>query len=288
MQPPEPQVAQAERPGAIVAVPLRHPGRWVAAVLLIALAVALGWSLATNKNVDHATIGDFLFNDLILKGALISLGLTIASMALGTLLAVIIAVMYLSDNPVLKVFATFYIWFFRATPLLVQITFWGYLGLLYPKLFLGIPGTGLQFGGLDTNKAIPAIVAGLLALTLNEGAYAAEIVRAGIMSVDVGQREAAASLGMSPGFTMRKIVLPQAMRIIIPPIGNETISMLKNTSLLYVLGIRELYTAASQISSGNLKQVELLVVASAWYIVITTLMSIPQHYLEKRYGRGVL
>jgi polar amino acid transport system permease protein len=170
--------------------------------------------------------------------------------------------------------------------LLLQIVFWGYLGIIFPELFLGIPFTDIIFVSGKTSDIIPAIVAGVIALSLNEAAYSAEIVRAGILSVDSGQVEAAKSLGMSGGYTMRKIVLPQAMRVIIPPIGNEFIGMLKNTSLLQVIAVAELYTAASTISSANLAQIELLVVSGFWYLAMTTVLGFPQRALERRYGRG--
>jgi polar amino acid transport system permease protein len=168
----------------------------------------------------------------------------------------------------------------------VQIIGWGYFGIMYPMIFLGLPFTGLAFPGVETNRLIGGFVAAILALGLNEAAYAAELVRAGIISVDRGQNEAAQSLGMSPGLTMRRIVLPQAMRVIIPPMGNETISMLKTTSLVAVIAARELMTNAQTLYSQNLKIVPLLIVVSIWYIFFTTLFTIGQYYLEKYYGRG--
>ena len=164
--------------------------------------------------------------------------------------------------------------------------FWGYLGIIYPTLTFGIPFTNIVFVEGQTSKLVPSLVAGIIALSLNEAAYAAEIVRAGLLSVDRGQTEAAKSLGMSGGYTLRKIVLPQAMRVIIPPMGNETISMLKSTSMLQVIAVMELYTRATMISSQNLAQIELLVVAAFWYLVMTSILSVPQYYLEKKYGRG--
>lgn len=270
----------------IVAVPLRHPGRWVAAAAAGALFIATLVSLWTNENIIHEIVSEYLFDSRILTGVWLTLLITAISMTIGTIIAVIIAVMRMSSNPVLRVLAFAYTWFFRGTPLLVQIVFWGYLGLLYAQISVGVPFTEIQFFSIDTNVLIPAFVGGVLALSLNEGAYAAEIVRAGMLSIDNGQREAAYSLGMTPSYTLRRIVLPQAMRVIIPPMGNETISMLKNTSLLAVIAVPELYTAATQISSNNLAQVELLIVASAWYLLMTSVLSVPQYYLERRYGRG--
>lgn len=270
----------------VVAVPLRHPWRWVTAVALLVLVGAFLSSLWKNPNVIHGIISEFLFDPRILHGVWLTIFLTVASMVIGTILATALAIMRLSTNPVLRVISWVYIWFFRGTPLLVQIVFWGFLGLLYAEITVGIPMTDITFWQQGTSTLVPPLAAGLLALSLNEGAYASEIVRAGLLSIDSGQREAAYSLGMSPGYTMRRIVLPQAMKVIIPPMGNETISMLKNTSLLGVVAVGELYTQAAQISSQNLAQVELLVVASIWYLIMTTVLSVPQYYLERYYARG--
>jgi polar amino acid transport system permease protein len=270
----------------VIARPLRHPGRWVAAVIIG--VVALGWvtSLWGNSNIDHPTVAHFLFSDSILQGVLLTVILTVCSMILATVLAVVLAVMRLSHNPVLRFVASIYVWFFRGTPLLVQIVFWGYLGLLYQNLTIGVPFTSITFLSAPTSSIVTPFVAGVLALGLNEAAYASEIVRSGLLSVDPGHVEAAYSLGMTPGYSLRRIVLPQAMRVIIPPMGNETISMLKNSALLELIAVQELYTRASEISAQNLRQVELLIVVSAWYLFLTTVLSVPQYYLERRFGRG--
>jgi polar amino acid transport system permease protein len=270
----------------IVAVPLRHPWRWVVAAVLVLAFACLAISLWRNPNVDHSTITEFLFSPRILGGVGLTLILTVVSMVVSTVMAVILAIMRLSNNPVFTVLAWLYVWLFRGVPLLIQIVFWGYLGLLYSQISLGIPFTDFTVFSIDTNTLIPAFTAGLLGLTLNQAAYSAEIVRAGMLSVDVGQHEAAYSVGMSPAFTLFRVVLPQAMRVIIPPMGNETISMLKSTSLLSVIAVLELYTVATQISSQNLHQVELLVVVSCWYLFLTSVLSVPQYYLERHYGRG--
>jgi polar amino acid transport system permease protein len=277
---------QEETGDDIVAVPLRHPWRWVSAVVLGALFAWLALELWNNPNIDHDTVGTYLFNSRILTGAVMTVVLTFAAMAVSTVLAVLVAGMRLSANPVLSFIASFYVWVLRGTPLLVQIVFWGYLGLLFSEIVFGVPLTDIVFLRANTNALVPPLVAGLIALILNQTAYSAEIIRAGLLSVDSGQREAAYSLGMSPLRTFSAITLPQAMRVIIPPMGNETISMLKDTSLLSVIAVLELYTAATRIASQNLRQVELLIVISIWYIVMTTALSIPQHYLEKRFGRG--
>lgn len=284
---PSPVLGREEvDPDDVVAVPLKHPWRWVIAAILVVAFVGLAVSLWDNHNVDHPTIAQYIFNPRILSGVGLTLVLTVVAMIVSSVLGVLLAVMRLSNNPVMNVLAWLYIWIFRGTPLLIQIVFWGYLGLLYSQISLGIPFTDFTIFSTDTNTLIPAFTAGLLALTLNQAAYSAEIVRAGMLSVDVGQHEAAYSVGMSPTFTLFKVVLPQAMRVIIPPMGNETISMLKNTSLLSVIAVLELYTVATQISSQSLRQVELLVVVSCWYLFLTSVLSIPQYYLERHFGRG--
>lgn len=270
----------------IVAIPLRRPWRWVSALVVLYFAAALIQSLAVNENIHYDVVAQYLFDYRILNGIWLTLALTISSMLVSTLLAILLASMRLSSNPVLSGIAWLYVWIFRGTPLLVQVVVWGYLGLLYSQIVIGIPFTDVVFAAFDTNTLIPALVAGFLALTLNQAAYSAEIVRAGMLSVDEGQREAAYSLGLSPIRTFRRILLPQAMRVIIPPMGNETISMLKNTSLLSVIAVMELYTQATLISSQNLYQIELLIVISIWYLTMTSILSIPQYYLERRFGRG--
>lgn len=279
------QVSQANADD-VVAKPLKHPWRWVSGVLVIGVLGLFIYSLWASPSVDHDIIVKYLFNEQILNGAVLTVVITVVSMFIATILAVVLAVMKLSPNPLLKLVAGAFIGFFRGTPLLLQIVFWGYLGIIYPTLSFGIPFTDIVFIEGQTSALVPSLAAGIIALSLNEAAYSAEIVRAGILSVDGGQMEAASSLGMRGGYTLRRIILPQAMRVIIPPMGNEFISMLKNTSLLAVVAVLELYTQATMISAQNLAQVELLVVAGFWYLVMTTILSIPQRALEKKYGRG--
>jgi polar amino acid transport system permease protein len=207
-------------------------------------------------------------------------------MAVGIILGVILAVMRLSPNRLLSGSGWVYIWFFRGTPVLVQLVFW-YVGIsyLYPHLTFGVP-FGPAFVTVDANVLVTSFVAAALGLSLNEGAYMAEIVRAGIISVDEGQTEAAQTLGMTKIQTMRRIVLPQAMRVIIPPTGNETTSMLKTTSLVYVIALVDLFTATENISNTNYQTVPLLVVASLWYLFFTSLLTIGQYYIERHYARG--
>ncbi|GAA1786747.1 amino acid ABC transporter permease [Leucobacter iarius] len=287
MSTPATTASERDRSFDIEALPLRRPGRWIWAIVLVLFAAWFTQALATNKNIDYSVVGKYLFDRDIVLGVGLTLVITAVSMLISTVLAVVLAAMRLSGNPVMVVFSSFYVWLFRGTPLLVQIVIWGYFGLIFEKISIGIPFTDVVFWQQDTNTLLTPLVAGIIALTLNEAAYSAEIVRSGMLSVDSGQSEAAASLGMSPLATFVRILLPQAMRVIIPPLGNELISMVKNTSLLSLIAVMEVYTRATQISAQNLKQVELLIVVSLWYLVIVSLLSIPQYYLERHFGRGV-
>ena len=207
-------------------------------------------------------------------------------MAIGIVLGVLLAVMRLSPNPLVATVSWVYVWVFRGTPVLVQILFWSFIAALYPTISIGIPFGGREFAHGSANAIITPFVAAILALGLNEGAYMAEIVRAGIISVDEGQTEAAHALGMTRLQVMRRIVLPQAMRVIIPPTGNETISMLKTSSLVSVIAYSELLYSAQLIYAVNYRQIPLLMVASVWYIIMTSVLSVGQYYLERHYARG--
>lgn len=277
--------AEPVGPDEIKAIPVRHPGRWLAAAIVVVLAVALGKSIATNPRFEWGIVGHYTLTSRVLHGLLLTLELTATSMAIGIALGVLFAVMRLSPNPLVSGASWLYIWFFRGTPVLVQILFWFNISALYPSLSLGIP-FGPQFAHFSASTVITPFIAGMLALGLNEGAYMAEIVRAGIISVEEGQTEAAQALGMTRLLTMRRIVLPQAMRVIIPPTGNETISMLKTTSLVSVIAVTELTYSVQLIYAVNYRTIPLLLVASIWYLIITTVLSIGQHYLERHFGRG--
>ena len=217
---------------------------------------------------------------------MVTIELTVISMAIGIVLGVVLAVMRLSPNPLVAASSWTYVWLFRGTPVLVQILFWSFISALYPRISFGVPFGGPELLHASANAVITPFVAAILALGLNEGAYMAEIVRAGIISVDEGQTEAAHALGMTRLKTMRRIVLPQAMRVIIPPTGNETISMLKTTSLVSVIAYSELLYSAQLIYSVNYRQIPLLLVVSAWYLIMTTVLSIRQYYLERTFSRG--
>jgi polar amino acid transport system permease protein len=273
------------RPDEIRAVPVRRPGRWIAAAIVLVIAAALVRSVITSPGFQWGVVGEYLFDPPILDGLAVTIELTVISMAIGVVLGVILAVMRLSPNPLLSRASWLYIFFFRGTPVLVQLLFWYNIAALYPKLSLGIP-FGPAFIHPNANTLITAFRAAILGLGLNEGAYMAEIVRAGIISVDEGQTDAAQSLGMTRVQTLRRIVLPQAMRVIIPPTGNETISMLKTTSLASVITVTELLYAAQLIYSVNFKPIPLLITVSIWYLVCTSVLYVGQFYLERHYGRG--
>ncbi|MGE2719871.1 amino acid ABC transporter permease [Mycolicibacterium celeriflavum] len=275
-------------PAAIDAVPLRHPWRWVAAVVIVILVALFLYGAATNESYRWSTYWEYLFNERVLTvGVLNTLQLTIYSMVLAIALGVLLAVMRLSPNPVLKAVAWVYLWIFRGTPVYVQLVFWGLLPTIYQNIQLGVPfGPSLLQVNLQS-LSIPFLLA-ILGLALNEAAYMAEIIRAGISSVPEGQAEASTALGMSWGMTMRRTVLPQAMRVIIPPTGNEVISMLKTTSLVTAVPFTlDLYGITSrEIAARIFEPVPLLLVAATWYLAITSVLMVGQYYLERYYSRG--
>jgi polar amino acid transport system permease protein len=279
------ETERTERPEEIRAVPVRHPGRWVAAVVVLLIAASIVRAIVTNKNFHWHVVGHYLFNSRVLHGVLVTLELTVLSMIVGIVLGVILAVMRGSPNPIVSGAAWLYIWFFRGTPLLLQIYFWFNITALFPKINLGVP-FGPAIIHANGNSVITAFVAALLGLGLNEGAYMAEIVRGGILAVGEGQEDAAQSLGMSRLQTMRHVVLPQAMRVILPPTGNETISMLKNTSLVSVIAYTELLYSVQQIYDVTYQTIPLLIVAAIWYLAMTSVAYVGQYFIERRFGRG--
>ncbi len=280
------QPAEVTPPEEIKAIPVRHPGRWVAIAVLAVLAAMLINSVVTNPRFRWDTVGKYLFDQRVVEGVRNTLILTVLSMVVGVTLGIVLAVMRLSPNPVLSSVAWIYIWVFRGTPVYTQLVFWGLVGVLYPRLGFGIP-FGPEFATFSTPELITPFIAALLGLALNEAAYMSEIVRAGIMSVSEGQTEAAAALGMARGLLLRRIVLPQAMRVIIPPTGNETISMLKTTSLVVAVPYTlDLYSRTRDVSIRLFQPVPMLIVAGIWYLAITSVLMIGQYYLERYYARG--
>ena len=278
--------AEALRPEEIKAIPVRHRGRWIAAAIIVVLGAALVDSMRTNDRFQWAIVGEYFFSSRVMHGLVVTLELTALSMVIGIVLGVVLAVMRLSPNPLVSGASWIYVWLFRGTPVLVQILLWYNIAALYPRASLGIP-FGPQFADFSTVSLITPFVAGVLALGLNEGAYMAEIVRAGIISVEEGQTEAAQSLGLTRLQTVRRIVLPQAMLVITPPTGNETISMLKTTSLVSVIATTDLLYSVQLIYAVNYRTIPLLFVACIWYLIVTTVLSIGQYYLERHFGRGV-
>ena len=274
-------------PAPIQAVPLRHPGRWVAAVVVGALFGLFVYGAATNEAFRWDVYGQYLFDRRISEAAWVTIQLTVLAMAIAVVLGVILAVMRLSPNPVLRTASWVYLWVFRGTPVYVQLVFWGLFPSIYKTIDLGIPFVH-QFAHLDVQALEAAFLFAVLGLGLNEAAYMAEIVRAGVNSVSEGQKEASTALGMSWSQTMRRTVLPQAMRVIIPPTGNELISMLKTTSLVSAIPFSlELYGRQRDISGANFEPIPLLLVAATWYLAITSVLMVGQFYLERYYSKGV-
>jgi polar amino acid transport system permease protein len=285
-------------PEQIKAVPVRHPGRWIAAVVIGVLALMFVHMLVTNPVFQWKFMVDNMFSPPVLRGARTTLIMTVLAMLLGVLLGIIVAIMRLSPNPIVAGAAWAYVWFFRAIPRIVLLFFCANLGALYGTYDLGFPfdqqlmgwlglSGDLRFLGLDGNQIFKGFTAGLLGLVLSEGAYMAEIVRAGIQSVDPGQTEAASALGMSRAKTLRRIVLPQAMRVIIPPTGNETIAMLKDTSLLIAVPVTsELNFQLRAIGSRTFQIIPMAVASILWYLALSSLLMAGQYFLEKRFSRG--
>ncbi len=269
-------------PEAIKAIPVRHYGRWVSGVVVLALVALLINAFASAEKIQWDAVGEYVFDDTVLAGAGRTLLISVLAMVMGVVLGVVLAVMRLSKNPVTSWVAWVYIWFFRGTPVYVQLLLWFNLALIFPTLNLG------PIYKDEMVDVMTPFMAALLGLGLNEAAYMAEICRAGLMAVDEGQTEASHALGMSHAKTLRRIVIPQAMRVIVPPTGNEFINMLKTSSLVYAVTYNELLRATSTIGSTSYAVMEMLFVACIWYLVMTSVFSVFQYYLERRYARGSL
>lgn len=268
-------------------VALARPGRRIAAVAVALFAAWFAYILVANPNFQWAAVGKYLFAKEILAGVRLTIELTLSAMAIGITLGLVTALMRLSDNRLLSGAATLYTVVFRGTPALVQLIFWYNLAALFPRITLGIPFFGPDWLSLNANAVITPTAAANLGLGLCEGAYMAEIVRAGLMSVDPGQREAGAALGLTRAQAMRRIILPQALRVIVPPTGNQIIGMLKLSSLASVISVTELLSAAGLIYTRTFETIPLLIVASIWYIALTGVLSLGQRFIERRLGRSV-
>ena len=290
----------SDRPGAINARPVRHPGRWVAVAGIAVLAAMMVSSFVTNERWGFGYAFQIMQQkpviDGLWKGTILG---TVLAMLIGVALGVVLAVMRLSDNPVLRAVGFAYVWFFRAMPRYVLLAIMGIgIGFLYSTLDIGLPfgqqiahalgwSHDLTFASINYNDISSTIWIGALGLGLSEAAYMAEIARAGILSVDKGQAEAAQALGMSPGKAMRRVVLPQAMRVIVPPTGNESIAMVKDTSLLVAIPINvELYFQAYNFGQRGFKIMSGFVACTLWYLIICSVLMVGQYYLERYFGHG--
>lgn len=266
---------------AVKPVDVFHPSWWIGGAILLGLAILFIRLLVTNENLQWSVVWQYLFSREILAGLGRTLMLTFLSMIFGLIIGTLIAIMRMSRNPVFRTTSWGWIWFFRGVPPLVQLVFWYNLGLLIPDVSIGVP-FGPVLWSAPTNQLITPLSAALFGLAFTESAYAAEMIRAGIQAINVGQTEAAATLGMTQAQTLRRIVLPQALRIIIPPIGNDTISMLKFTSLVSVLALPDLLYSAQMIYSRTYQTIPLLIVATIWYLVLSTILTFIEHYIEHR------
>ncbi|MBU3031071.1 amino acid ABC transporter permease [Paracoccus sp. XHP0099] len=264
--------------------PLRHPWRNVAVAIVLVLVLALLYSVATNPEFQWPVVGRYLFDPLILRGVVMTLVLTAIIMVLACVGGTLVALMLISPSRLLSVPANLFVWFFRGMPALVQLIFWYNMALLFKQIGLFIPFYGMVFS-IPTNDIITPFVAAVIALSLQESGYMAEIVRNGLKSVGRGQTEAALCLGMKPSLLMRRIVLPQSMRVIIPPTGNEMINLLKTTSLVSTIAVGDLLYSAQSIYARTFETIPLLLVASAWYLAIVSVTTVGQSYLEFHFSR---
>ncbi|MFJ2619486.1 amino acid ABC transporter permease [Glutamicibacter sp. NPDC087344] len=266
----------------------RHPWRWVGTVIVAGIAAAILYSLFTNPRWEWDVVAQWFTAESILRGLGETLKLTAIAGTLGFVLGFVLALMRLSSSPLFSSVSWTFSWIFRSTPLLVQLLLWYNLGYLYDKISLGIPFTSVTFFEVQTTTLISQFAAAVLGLTLNQAAYSAEIIRGGILSVDQGQLEAAAALGIPKWRRSTRIVLPQAMRAILPTAFNEIIGLVKGTSIVYVLAYSELFYTVQVIYNRTQQVLPLLLVATIWYIVITSVLSIAQYYIERHYSRGAL
>lgn len=281
--------AAMERTASEAALPpivaRRRPGTWIAAAVAVVLLAMFVHMVVTNPNWEWPVVGQYLFDKQIMLGLLRTVYLTLAASALGLVLGVVVAAMRLSANPVLNVAAALYVWVIRAIPALVLLLFVFFLAALLPTISLGVP-FGPSFVTVPTNELISRFSAAVFGLSLYLGAYSGEIFRGGVLAIPAGQFEAARALGMTDLVMMRRIVMPQTVRVIIPALANELITMFKNTSLVTVIGYTELLTTAQLIYAKNFETIPLLLVACLWYLTLTSIAMLGQSRLEQRFGRG--
>ncbi len=265
-------------------VPRRY-GRWLAWIIVLLIAIDVIWNVARNPNFEWHVVAQWFTEATVMKGLGVTLGLTVISMLLGVLLGLMLAIARLSQSMLLRRLSGMFIWFFRGTPLLVQLLFWYNMSTLFPRVVLGIP-FGPEYMSWNTNDLITPLTAAIAGLALNEAAYMAEIIRAGLLSVDNGQAETAQAFGMSRGRALHRIIIPQAMRAIIPPTGNQLISMIKATSLVSVIAMGDLLYSVQTIYNRTFEVVPLLMVAVIWYLLITSVLNVGKSVIERYYARG--
>ncbi|MBE7182783.1 MAG: amino acid ABC transporter permease [Methylobacterium mesophilicum] len=275
---------EADAFAELAVVPLRHPFRVVAIVIVLLLVAFMGVEAAANPKLQWPIVARYLFNPLVLQGLIQTCWLTVLIMALAIVIGTVAALMSLSPSKLLSIPSAVFVWLFRGTPALVQLILWYNLALVVPRFELWLPGLGTVFS-VSTNDVMSPIVAAVIALSLHESGYMAEIIRNGLKSVSAGQREAALCLGMNPALLMRRIIIPQAMQVIIPPTGNETINLLKTTSLVSIIAVADLLYSAQAIYARTFETVPLLIVVTFWYLAVVSIMSVGQFYLERHFAR---
>ena len=261
-------------------------GRWVGVAAVGLLLVWIAWQVITNRGFQWDIVGRYMFDRTVLRGVAMTLQLTFLVMVMGTVIGIFVALMRMARDPFLNFCAHGFVWFFRGTPVLVQLVFWYNLAALFPQIGIGIPFDGPKLFEISATVAISSFTAALLGLGLNEGAYMAEIIRAGLLSVDTGQTEASKALGHRPWQTFRVIVLPQAMKAIVPPTGNQVIGMLKFTSLASVVALHELMHSVETLYSRTYETMPLLIVAALWYLIMVSVLSVVQFFIERHYLKG--
>ncbi|MGW5448181.1 amino acid ABC transporter permease [Streptomyces asiaticus] len=265
----------------------RRPGLLVANAIVLVLAAMAVTTIFTNPRFEWETVGKYFFEIRVLKGIGVSMGMTAVTMVLSLVCGTVVALMRMGDSRLMSTVAAAFIWVFRSIPMLVQLLFWYNLAALFPTLSLGIPW-GPRFVTFDANSVIGPLTAAVIGLTLHETAYIAELIRSGLLAVPDGQRQAASALGLTPAQIFFRITLPQALRVIVPPMGNELISLLKATSLVSVITLADLLYSVQLIYAKNFQTVPLLIVAAIWYMIITGAITLLQQRLERRLGRHTL